>query len=98
MARKTAPIAPVAIRPAAGPTIAKSIVPTTAPAPMPASGQAPTAQSTIESKPAPIAITQEAIAQAAYFRWQRCGGDPQTNWDAAERELREEFARSAPKA
>ena len=92
MARRTAPLTPVAVRPAPGPTVTKSIVPAPAPA------SAPVALGTIESKPAAIAITQEAIAQAAYFRWQRCGGDPQSNWEAAERELREEYARSAPKA
>lgn len=37
-----------------------------------------------------ITISHEAIAQAAYFRWQRYGGDEQTNWRLAEQELRDE--------
>lgn len=27
------------------------------------------------------------VAEAAYYRWQRDGGDPESNWLAAEREL-----------
>lgn len=40
-----------------------------------------------------ITITHDAIAQAAYFRWQRYGGDEATNWKLAEQELREEAAK-----
>lgn len=40
-----------------------------------------------------ITISNEAIAQAAYYRWQRFGGDEATNWRLAEEELRDEAAR-----
>ena len=51
----------------------------------------------VESKAAPTpaqrpaadtAPTHAQIASAAYFRWQRHGGDAASNWAAAERELR----------
>lgn len=35
----------------------------------------------------------DEIATAAYFRWQRFGGDQASNWAEAERELREEMAK-----
>jgi hypothetical protein len=62
----------------------------------------PVAGSGIEAKPAAskaaagaaplpaFTISHEAIAQAAYFRWQRFGGDEATNWRLAEQELRDE--------
>lgn len=34
------------------------------------------------------APSEEEIARAAYLRWQRLGGDPVSNWLAAEAELR----------
>jgi len=37
-------------------------------------------------------IPQERIAEAAYYRWQREGGDPDSNWYAAERELQKSIA------
>lgn len=63
--------------------------PTAAPNTRPSSG--------LEAKPAAgaaplrsVTISQEAIAQAAYFRWQRFGGDEASNWTLAEQELRDE--------
>ena len=44
----------------------------------------------VEAKPAGQVVrsaTREEIARAAYLRWQTFGGDPETNWLAAEREL-----------
>jgi len=67
------------------------------PAPKPAAG--PRSVSGVEKKPSrgaplrPIEVTYEAIAMAAYFRWQRFGGDDATNWRLAEQELREDAAR-----
>lgn len=89
------PLAPVAPAPVAAPVAAKIAAAPHAPA-KPASG--------LEGKPsagpvvASITISQEAIAQAAYFRWQRCGGDEATNWRLAEQELREEAAKIGLKA
>ncbi|MBL8756841.1 MAG: DUF2934 domain-containing protein [Phycisphaerae bacterium] len=69
-------------------------------APTPAPASAPKAQAqpkaaTLEPKPAgptPSAtakqITRDDIARAAYFRWQKHGGDELSNWIAAEHELR----------
>lgn len=68
-------------------------------APVPKRPAAPRSASGVEKKPSrvaplrPIDVTHEAIALAAYFRWQRFGGDEQTNWRLAEQELREEAAR-----
>jgi hypothetical protein len=45
---------------------------------------------TLEAKPsanAPKAATHDEIARAAFLRWQTHGGDPESNWLAAEREL-----------
>jgi hypothetical protein len=36
----------------------------------------------------PKTFSRDEIARAAYFRWQRHGGDPVSNWVEAERELR----------
>lgn len=52
---------------------------TTAPA---AQGSTPPQVSEVKSKP-----RHEDIARAAYLRWLREGGDPATNWLAAEAEL-----------
>jgi hypothetical protein len=47
----------------------------------------------VEKKPSTAAVkplvivTREEIANAAYLRWQKFGGDPESNWLAAEREL-----------
>jgi hypothetical protein len=88
-AAKTAPKAPVAVPATA--------VPSAAPAPQ--VKPLPVAGSGIEAKPAApkvaaplpsFTISHEAIAQAAYFRWQRFGGDESTNWRLAEQELRDE--------
>jgi len=79
----TAPAAPVEV----------PAVPTSKPA------AALRSASGVEKKPSrgaplrPIEVTHEAIAMAAYFRWQRFGGDEETNWRLAEQELREEAAR-----
>ena len=43
---------------------------------------------TTPSTSKPKTISSDEIARAAYFRWQRHGGDPVTNWVEAERELR----------
>lgn len=45
-------------------------------------GSTPTQVSEVKSKP-----RHEDIARAAYLRWLREGGDPTTNWLAAEAEL-----------
>jgi hypothetical protein len=37
-------------------------------------------------------IPQDRIAEAAYYRWQREGGDAESNWYAAERELQKSIA------
>lgn len=58
----------------------------------PVTGTAPRTAPSTTPLPA-ITITHEAIAQAAYFRWQRYGGDEATNWKLAEQELREEAAK-----
>jgi hypothetical protein len=52
------------------------------------------ARQSVEKKPngVPVtparAATHEEISRAAYLRWERFGGDPESNWLAAERELR----------
>lgn len=33
-------------------------------------------------------VAESVIAEAAYYRWQHSGGDPESNWLAAERECR----------
>lgn len=33
-------------------------------------------------------VTHEEIALAAYLRWEKFGGDQETNWAEAERQLR----------
>lgn len=45
---------------------------------------------TIEAKPVPSAtgVTQQAIAEAAYFLWQQRGGNEVVNWLEAEATLR----------
>ncbi|MFM9957003.1 MAG: hypothetical protein ACKVZJ_02930 [Phycisphaerales bacterium] len=82
-------------------------VPASAPAaaaPAPKANSAAKPSSGLEGKPSAgptvpsITISNEAIAQAAYFRWLRCGGDEDTNWRLAEAELREEAARVGLKA
>ena len=56
------------------------------------SGNAPAAATAIATQPAAATaeprVTQDAIARAAYFRWQKQGGDAYTNWCEAEKELR----------
>lgn len=58
------------------------------PAPTPAKATKPTPRppttSLVETKPKP---TRDQIALAAYYRWLRTGGDPTSNWLAAEHEL-----------
>jgi hypothetical protein len=42
----------------------------------------------VQIKPAPPEISQTAIAQEAYFLWQKRGGDAMTNWLEAEAKLK----------
>ena len=46
-----------------------------------------TTNAQFEGKTATAKITQEAIAEAAYFIWKERGGDPTLNWLEAERRL-----------
>ncbi|MGH7132416.1 MAG: DUF2934 domain-containing protein [Phycisphaerales bacterium] len=52
------------------------------------------------TSPAPsgaeVKLTHDAIARAAYLRWQKQGGDAHTNWVEAERELRAAAAAANP--
>ena len=45
---------------------------------------------------AEVKLTHDAIARAAYLRWQRQGGDAHTNWVEAEKELRAAAAAANP--
>ncbi len=45
------------------------------------------ARGAIEVKSTAKQVSYEEIARAAYLRWERWGGDPETNWLIAEREL-----------
>ena len=45
--------------------------------------------STVEAKPTRIEISQQAIAEAAYYLWLQRGGDEISNWLEAERQLRQ---------
>ncbi|MGQ0627295.1 MAG: DUF2934 domain-containing protein [Phycisphaerales bacterium] len=63
-----------------------------APASTPPAAKPGSPAASLETKPSskgggPVSVTREAIAQAAYLRWQKFGGDPEANWLAAEREL-----------
>ncbi len=89
--------------PAANPALTPASTPAAAPAAAPdgkAAREAPARPASgVEAKPSAahgvpsITISHEAIAKAAYFRWQRFGGDQETNWHLAEKELRDEAAR-----
>lgn len=72
-----------------------SVTPAKTPTPAP-TARAPGA---VEVKSTPgmpqVTFTHEQIALAAYFRWQRFGGDERTNWVEAERELREDAVKTA---
>ena len=50
---------------------------------------------TLETKPSPMTngVTQQAIAEAAYFLWQQRGGNEVVNWLEAESMLRQNLAR-----
>ena len=41
------------------------------------------------ARPRPIMPSQRAVAEAAYFLWQRRGGDQLTNWLEAEAKLKQ---------
>lgn len=61
-------------------------------APPPAATQPPPNLSTARPQTAPTIEpkarpSREEIARAAYFRWLKQGGDPTSNWLAAEQEL-----------
>ncbi len=60
------------------------------PAAKPAIQAQPAKGSTLEAKPStntPTPVTHDEIAKAAFLRWQSLGGDPESNWLAAERDL-----------
>lgn len=44
--------------------------------------------SAMEAKPTRVEITQQTVAEAAYYLWLRRGGDEISNWLEAERQLR----------
>lgn len=63
------------------------------------SGNAPATATAVATPPASPTTTSkvshDAIARAAYFRWQKQGGDAYTNWCEAEKELRAAAAAAA---
>lgn len=59
---------------------------TTAPAAAAATTTAIVSTGAVETKPG-AALSHEDVARAAYLRWERYGGDSESNWLAAEREL-----------
>ena len=58
----------------------------------------PATTTAIPSAPsgAEVKLTHDAIARAAYLRWQKQGGDAHTNWVEAEKELRAAAAAANP--
>lgn len=66
-------------------------LPPTAPVNPQIAGPAPADRPSIETKPGGPTFgvaTHEDVSLAAYYRWLREGGDAETNWYEAEREIR----------
>ncbi len=100
---KNSPARTSAPAPAPAKPVSVPVPPTKAPTSVPA--PAAKAPATVEAKPNTDCCSKpgccngqrspsyDEIATAAYFRWQRFGGDQASNWAEAERELREEMAK-----